>query len=300
VFSSKKSIISSVTADTLIAILKFGAGALTGSAVMIAEGIHSVLDGGSASLVLLGERLGARPATRRHPFGHGKEVYFWTAVVAMLGFVLGGGFAVIEGVMALRSGQHERVWMNFVVLGGAFAFDGASLFIALRELRRYKRDKKYEGGVLSVVRQSHNPAIFVTVLLDLAALAGLTVAAAGVGLSALTASKVPDAVASIVVGGIMMSVAVLLGAEVRGLVVGEGARTSLLADARRIVSADAHIAAVEKLRSLQLGPDDVLLVVTARFAEGVDARELPEVSHALEALLKQAHPSVQEVLFRFD
>ena len=299
VASSRKSIVAAVVADLLIAGVKFVGGALTGSAVMVAEGIHSVLDGGSASLVLLGQRLGRRPASERHPFGRGKEVYFWTTVVAMLAFVIGGGFAVLEGVLALREHQHRRVWINFVVLGAAFVFNGVSLFVATRELKRYQRDKRYPGGLFAVVRQSHDPPIFIAVVSDLAALVGLVIAAAGVSLSAALSSPVADALASIADGALLMAVGVVLGVEAHGLVVGEGARTSLLDDARRIIGADEHIRALERLRSLQLGPDHVLLVLGARFADGVDAAELPRISRALEARLRAEHPSIRQVVFDF-
>jgi cation diffusion facilitator family transporter len=296
---TKKSNVVALVADVLIAAVKFLGGALTGSAVMIAEGIHSLLDGGSASLVLLGERLGARPATRRHPFGHGKEVYFWTTVVAMLAFVVGGGFAVLEGVLALREREHQRLWINFVVLAAAFVFNGVSLYIAVRELKRYQRRKGYQGSLLAVMRQSHNPAIFIAVLSDAAALLGLVIAAAGISLSALLHAPSPDAAASIADGALMMIVGVVLGAEARGLVTGEGARTPLMRDARRIIAADEHIASLKKLRSLQLGPDDVLLVLHARFDERIAARDLPRISHDLEARLQKEHPSIKHVVFDF-
>ena len=298
--SSKKSIVAAISADALIAAVKFAGGALTGSAVMIAEGIHSLLDGGSASLVLLGQRLSGRPPSDRHPFGRGKEVYFWTTVVAMLAFVIGGGFAVLEGVMALHEGEQRHVWVNFVVLGAAFVFESVSLWIAVRELKRYQRDKRYEGSLFAVVRQSHNPPMFVTVLSDTAALGGLCIAFAGVGLSALTGSHVPDAVASIADGALLMGVGVVLGIEAHGLVVGEGARTALLHDARRIVAADEHIAAVARLRSLQLGPDEVLLVLHADFRDDVPAGQLGRISRALEERLRRAHPSIKHVVFDFD
>jgi divalent metal cation (Fe/Co/Zn/Cd) transporter len=191
------------------------------------------------------------------------------------------------------------MWVNLVVLTAAFAFNGVSLLIALREMRRYQRAKKYQGGIFAVVRQSHNPAMWVTVLADLAAVAGILVAAVGVALSALLDSSVPDAAASIVDGALMMAVGVLLGAEARGLVTGEGARASLLDDARRILAEDEHLVAVTKLRSLQLGPEDVLLVVTARFADDVRARDLPRIRSSIEARLQRAHPSIREIVFAF-
>lgn len=298
--SSKKSIVAAIIADALIAGVKFLGGALTGSTVMIAEGIHSILDGGSASLILLGERLGTRPPNDRHPFGHGKEVYFWTTVVAMLAFFLGGGFAVLEGVLSLREKEHQRLWINFVVLSAAFLFNAVSLFIAIRELKRYQKDKRYEGGIFDVMRQSHNPPMFVAVLSDLAALVGILIAFTGVTLTALLRSPIVDAIASIADGVLMMLVGLALIAEARSLIIGEGARTSLLRDARRIIASDEHIASLEELRSLQLGPEDVMLVLHARFADGLDAPQLSRVSRELESRLRHQHPTIKHVMFDFD
>jgi len=202
--------------------------------------------------------------------------------------------------MALREREHQRIWINFVVLGAAFIFNAVSLRIAIRELKRYQRDKRHEGGIFAVMRQSHNPPMFVAVLSDLAALVGLIIAAVGVTLSALFKAPVIDAIASIADGALMMLVGLALIAEARGLVVGEGARTSLLRDARRIIADDEHIASIGKLRSLQLGPEDVLLVLHARFTDGVDAHQLSRVSRELESRLRHEHPTIKHVVFDLD
>lgn len=297
--SAKKSVIAAVIADLAIAVVKFLGGALTGSAVMVAEGVHSVVDGANASLLLLGQKRAARPPNEQHPFGYAREVYFWTIIVAMVAFVLGGGFAAVQGVMALKTHEHGGVWPNYLILGVAFAFDGTSLTIALREFGKYRREKRYEGGFLSVVRQSHNPPIFVTVLEDMAALTGVVIAAVGITLSHFLHQPAFDAAAAILDGALLMAMAVLLGWEAHGLIVGEAARGALVADARRIIEATDGVGRIERLRTLQLGPEAVLLVLGARWRDGIPVGELGRVSRDLEARLQKAHPSIRHVVFDF-
>jgi cation diffusion facilitator family transporter len=298
--SSKKAIVAAIIADVGIAGVKFLGGALTASAVMTAEGIHSLVDAGNASLMLLGQRRAARPPDDEHPFGYGREVYFWTSVVAMLMFFLGGGFAVLEGVMALSERESSRWWMNYIVLGVAFVFDGVSLVIAVRELRRYKREKGYRGHLLSVVRKSHNPPIFITVLQDSAALAGVVIAAVAVGLTHALKAPLIDAIAAMLDGALLMAMGGILLWEAHGLIVGEAARAPLVEDAERIIRADDHIASLKELHSMQLGPSTVLLVLHARLTDGTDPAELARVSRDLESRLREEHPSIQRVLFDFD
>lgn len=297
--SAKKSVLAAIVADVAIAAVKFVTGALSGSAVMIAEGVHSAIDGGNASLLLLGQRRARRPPTEQHPFGYAREVYFWTIIVAMMAFVLGGGFSVVEGLLALREKPHGAVWPSFVALAFAFVFDATSLAIAARELGRYKREKKYEGGLFAVVRKSRNPPIFVTVLEDLAALVGVLIAAVGVALSHALGAPAIDAAAAMLVGALLMAMAVLLGWEAHGLIVGESARAALLDDARRVLDQSDAIDGIDGLRTLQLGPDTVLMVVRARWAGGLGVAELPRVRRELESRLRAEHPSIRHVVFEF-
>lgn len=292
--------VAAVAADGAIAIVKFLGGAFTGSAVMMAEGAHSIVDGANTSLMLLGQKRAARPPTELHPFGYGNEVYFWSAVVAMVAFVVGGGFAVVEGVLGWHESARGPLWPNLVILGAAGLFNGASLWIALRELERYKRDKGYRGGIFATVEQSHNPPVFLSVLLDLAAMIGIGVALIGVVVTHLTGSSIPDAIAAIVDGLVMMATAVVLAIESRSLIIGEGARHALIDDARRAVERHHAVSAVDDLRTLQLGPENVIMVLRARFREELRGGELARIGRELEASLKRRHPSIKHVVFDFD
>lgn len=297
--SAKKSIKAAVLADVTIALVKFLGGALTGSSVMLAEGAHSLVDGGNASLLLYGQRRGARPPDERHPFGHAGEVYFWSILVAMLAFVLGGGFAVLEGILSFHHQEHGRLWPNFLILGIAFVFDGGSLLIARRELKRYQRERGYRGGLFSLVRQSHNPPIFLTVLVDTAAIIGLIIAGAGIALGALLHEPVIDAVASILIGVLLMAMASLFAIEIHGLIVGEGARGTLIDHAREIVTATDGLASLEEMRTLQLGPDAILVAIKARWQPWLSIGEVADRCRSLEERLRDAHPSIRHVVFDF-
>jgi cation diffusion facilitator family transporter len=298
--SSKRAIVASVAADVAIAAVKFLGAAFTRSSVMVAESIHSLVDGANASLMLLGQKRAARPPNERHPFGHGNEVYFWSAVVAMVAFVVGGGFAVVEGFYGWHEPPRGPIWPNLAILAAAFAFNGISLAIALRELERYKQEKGYTGGVYAVIQQSHDPPIFLTVLLDVAALIGIVIAAVGVVLERATGRGEFDAAASMLDGVVMMAAAGVLAAETRSLIIGEAARRPLVDDARRIAAHHVGIRAVDDLRTLQLGPDSVLVVLHARFADELTAHQVSRVGRDLEDELRRRHPSIQHVVFDFD
>ena len=300
VASSRKAIVAAVAADLAIAALKLVGGAITGSSVMVAEGIHSIVDGANASLILLGQRRARRPPTSRHPFGHGMEVYFWTVIVAMVTFVLGGGFAVVEGLLSWRSRGGGRVGLDFAILGGAFVFNAVSLAIATRELKRYQRESGYRGSLVAVIRQSHDPAIFIAVVEDVASLAGLVVAALGLLCAWLLRAPAADAIASIVDGVLLMAMAGLLGWETRSLIVGESAGQPLVDDVRRVIRAEEGLGTIDKLDSLQLGPDAVLLMLHARPDADLGAGELGEAARRLERRLRARHPSIRHVVFDFD
>jgi cation diffusion facilitator family transporter len=299
VASARKAIMTGVAADGAIAAVKLLGGTLTGSAVMIAEAIHSLVDGANALLLLLGERRSQRPATSRHPFGHGKEVYFWTVVVAMVTLVVGGCLAALEGVLGWRAHAPRRVWIDFAILGAALVFNGASLFVAVRELYRYQRETGYRGSLYDVIRQSHNPPIFFAVVWDMASIGGILIAAAALGLATLLHAPRIDAAGSILDGILLVFIAGLLGWETRSLIVGEAAGQPLVDDARRTIAAERGLGSVGRIESLQLGPGAVMLVVHAEPDDALGAAELARTARALERRLRAAHPSIQHLVFDF-
>src|SRR5574338_338293 len=190
----KLTLYGAITANAAIAITKFIAAAAAGSGAMLSEGIHSVVDTGDGLLVLLGLHLAKRPPSKRHPYGHGLEVYFWSMVVAMAIFAVGGGVSIYEGVHRLAGGESlELSWWTYAVLGAAFLFEGTSWMIAMREFKRIRGRR----GLWSAIERSKDPTSFVVVLEDSAALIGILIAAAGITLANLLDAPYLDATASI-------------------------------------------------------------------------------------------------------
>ncbi|HEY7372064.1 MAG TPA: cation diffusion facilitator family transporter, partial [Polyangia bacterium] len=249
--SSKRALFGAMAANVGIAATKFIVGALTHSTVMIAEAIHSLVDTGNSGLMLIGRARSRRGPDPEHPFGHGMELYFWSFLVAMVIFGGGACLSIYQGVVALfhpRTTTH--LWPNYAVIGAAAVFEGSSLVIGWREFAAYRREKHFVGSTLAVMRESKNPAIFVTVLEDLAALAGLAVAAIGLTLDHLLDAPRFDAIASIVIGAILVFEAGLLGIETQGLITGEAVRPILMDRIREVVARHPDIGAVEEIRTL--------------------------------------------------
>ena len=218
--ASKKVVYAALVGNALIAVTKFAASAMTGSSAMLSEAIHSVVDTGNQALLLLGMRRAAKPADSQHPFGYGMELYFWAFIVAILLFALGAGVSVYEGIEKLRF-PHPVTdpHINFIVLGVVMVFEAAAWAVAFREFRRQKGSRGYWDGV----RHSKDPAIFVVLFEDTAAVFGLIAAFIGIALSSHFENSLFDAAASIVIGIILAITAIFLALECKGLLIGEGA-----------------------------------------------------------------------------
>jgi cation diffusion facilitator family transporter len=296
--SSKRALFGAMAANIGIAATKFIVGALTHSTVMIAEAIHSLVDTGNSGLMLIGRARSRRGPDPEHPFGHGMELYFWSFLVAMVIFGGGACLSVYQGVMALiHPRPTTHLWPNSLVIGAAAVFEGSSLVIGWREFAAYRREKQFAGSMLAVMRESKNPAIFVTVLEDLAALAGLVVAAIGLTLDHLLDAPRFDAIASIVIGAILVFEAALLGVETQGLIAGEAVRPILMDRIRDVVARHPDVGAVEEIRTLQLGPDAVLLLLGVRPARQPATGELEEASKRLTGELRGISPTIAHVAF---
>lgn len=296
--SSKKALLGAVAANLAIASVKFLVGALTQSTVMIAEAIHSLVDTGNSGLMLFGEWRSRRPSDDAHPFGYGMELYFWSFVVAMVVFGGGGGLSIYEGARALF---HPRavtsLWPNYLVIGVGAVFEGASLAIGLREFNTYRRERRFTGSMLAVMRASKNPAIFTTVLEDSAALVGLAIAAAGLTLSHVLGMPVFDAVASILIGLVLVAEAALLGFECRGLIIGEAARPLVVAEVRRALAHHPQIGRVLGLRTLQLGPESVMLVLGIRADPALAVGDVVRASEALAGEIRALVPTIKHIAY---
>lgn len=279
-----------MAANLLIALTKFVAAFFTGSSAMLSEGIHSLVDTGNQLLILLGLHRSKKPAEETHPFGYGQELYFWSLIVAILLFSLGGGMSIYEGITHL---QHPRTlenptW-NYVVLGLAALFEGTSFFIALRELLAASNNNH---GILQAIHTSKDPSVFVVVFEDAAALAGLAVAFLGVFLGHYFHNLYLDGTASIIIGGILAVVAILLAYEARELLLGEGAEAETVAEIRQLAKADPALLGIKRLLTMHLSPQEVLLTLDVQFRPDISGTELAEAVDRLEQRIREKHPEI--------
>jgi cation diffusion facilitator family transporter len=287
---ARKSIYAAITGNFLIAVTKFAAAFITGSSAMLSEGIHSLVDTGNGGLLLLGLKRGRLPADDRHPFGYGKEVYFWSLLVAMLIFAGGGGVSIYEGVLhILDPVETGNLVVAMGVLAAAFVFEGGALLIAWKEFKA----SRGKTSSWQAIRRGKDPTAFAVLLEDSAALAGILVAALGISLAHALEMPVLDGVASIVIGCILAFVAVVLARETRGLLVGESARAEIADGVRDLVTADLDVDDVLRILTMHVGPEDIVVNLDVRFRGDLDAGRIAEATGRLERKIKLRFPNVR-------
>jgi cation diffusion facilitator family transporter len=243
-------------------------------------------------LLLVGLRLSQRPATEEHPFGHGKELYFWSLIVAVLIFGLGGGISFYEGVQHVREpvALRDAGW-NYVVLALAFVFEGTSFLIALRQFVQAAGTTPF----WEALHRSKDPTTYTVLAEDAAALLGLLIAAVGIALSHRFDWPELDGVASMLIGVLLAGVAVLLIAESRGLLIGEGIRPETARAIRQLALAHPGVSGVGRILSMYIGPDDVLVTMDLDFAPGVSAAEAATSTTALQGQVRAAYPVIKRL-----
>ena len=284
-------------ANLAIVIAKMVAAAATGSSAMLSEGIHSLVDLGNGGLLLLGLQLSRRPADELHPFGYGRELYFWTMVVALAVFALGGGVSVYEGILhLLRPHPLEHLTTTYIVLGCSVAFEGSSLIIALIEFRRTNPGL----SLLQSLRKSRDPASFTVLFEDSAAVTGIGIAVLATWFGQRLHVLWLDGAASIVIGILLMSVATLLGAKTKTLLVGEGLERQSL---RTICEMTAEIPGIERCGypfTTFFGPQEALLAMSLQFARGTNSRQVELSVDEIEERLRQRFPEIMHVFLEVD
>jgi cation diffusion facilitator family transporter len=289
---STRAVVAAMVANAVIAVAKFLAAGVTGSSAMLSEGIHSVADTGNQALLLLGHRRSHRAADRRHPFGYAPELYFWSLIVAMILFGLGGGFSMYEGIAHLRHpGAPENPAWSYIILAIAFVVEAVALRVALREL--YRRGGA--GGLWRRLRDCKDPRVFVPVAEDVSALVGVAVAFLGILLSRALEVPALDAVASILIGGILAAVAVFLAYETRALLVGEAISERTDRTVREICLQDEAVERVVRTLGVHLGPDEILLTLGLRFVSGHDVDSVARAVERLEEKIRGADPRITRV-----
>ena len=289
---SRVAIFASIGANVAIAATKFTAAAFTGSSAMVAEGVHSLVDTADGTLLLIGKRRSRRPADDGHPIGHARELYFWSLMVAVLFFALGGGVSVFEGVHRIRNPEPlgDPKW-NYVVLAAALLFDGTSWTIAMRQFRRQAAGR----GLWAEFRRSKDPSVSTVLLEDSADLIGIALAFCGIYFGHRLGKPWMDGAASIAVGLVLAGVATILIAQTRSLLVGEGAESEVIASIREVVNGEPTIVAAEYPLTVHLGPHDIFVAIAAEFSKGLRAEEMAATVERVEARIRELAPDVKHI-----
>lgn len=289
-------VLAAMAGNGLIAITKFIAAAYTGSSAMLSEAIHSVVDTSNQGLLLFGIYRARRPADERHPFGYAKELYFWAFVVAILLFSLGAGLSLYEGFSKLANPHPiTSPWINYVVLTLAIGFELFATYFAVKEFNR----RRGTTAIFTALRASKDPSLFTVLLEDTAAVLGLIIALVGIMASHLFGFTQGDAIASIAIGVLLAVAALFLAIEIKGLLIGEAASDGLLAGIARIIHGHTGnagpVRAINELRTMHLGPEDVLVVASLDFKDGLDLEKVEATITTMETKIKTAYPQVQRL-----
>lgn len=289
---STKVVIAALLGNAAIAATKFAAAFFTGSSAMLSEAVHSLVDTGNQGLLLHGMGRAARPADRRHPFGYSKEIYFWSFIVATLLFSLGAGVAIYEGIgKIIDPHAMSDAYVNYIVLVAAILFEAGSFYVAISEFNKVRGGKR----VLPAIVESKDAALYTVLLEDMAAMAGLVIALTGVAVADLGGLLIADGVASVAIGVLLAFVAVFLAWQTKGLIIGEAASDELTAGVEALVCANSQVQGINELRTMHLGPDDVLLAISVDFKDRRTTETIEQAITEIELKIKTRWPSIRRV-----
>lgn len=292
-----RAILAALLANIGIAITKFIAAAISGSASMFAEAIHSVADSGNQFLLIIGGKRSRRAATATHPFGYGRSRYIYAFMVSIVLFSIGGMFSIFEGVQKLSEPHElENAWLPLTVLGVAIVLESFSLRTALHEAKKARG----KTSLVKYIRHAKSPELPVVILEDIAALLGLVFAFAGVSLTVLTHNPIFDAYGTLAIGALLILVAIILGAETSSLLVGEGASaddTALIRDALEVVVGKGGVI---HMKTLYLGPEELMLGAKISIAKNATGEEVAETINAAEESVRNAVPATRVIYLEPD
>ena len=287
--SNKVVVYAALIGNLIIAMVKFVAAYLTNSSAMLSEAIHSVVDTLNEILLLYGLKKSQQTANMRHPFGYGRELYFWAFIVALMVFALGSVVSIYQGIQHIRHPEEiVSPVINYVVLGIAIVVEGTSWFIALKSFRK----SKGKLGYFQAFRRSKDPTTFTVLFEDTAALLGLVIALLGVYFSHTLNMPVLDGIASILIGVILAVAALLLGRETKGLLLGETADPLLRQNVLSIAQQDPAVLSANGLITEQLGAHQVLAALSLEFKDNLTSDQIEACVNRIEANTKKVHPEV--------
>ncbi|MBK5193703.1 MAG: cation transporter [Flavobacteriaceae bacterium] len=290
---SKIAIYGAIGANLLIAAGKFLAAFFTGSSAMLAEGIHSFVDTGNGFLLLMGIKRSKQEPDALHPFGYGKEVYFWSFVVSILVFALGGGFALYEGFHALQDPKviEDPTW-NYIVLIAAMIFEGTALYFALKV---FNKSRVKSGNLITSIIQSKDAATFAVIIEDTAAVVGLSIALIGIFLSQQLNNPYMDGGASMLIGVLLLTVATFLARESKDLLLGESANPDVLASINKIMSDNINVKDWGLPHTMHFGPENILLVIEIDLLGNLELSQAEKMMENLRAEIKLQQPKITQI-----
>jgi cation diffusion facilitator family transporter len=289
---SKTAVIAATIGNLAIAIVKFIASAISGSAAMLSEAIHSLVDTANDALMLYGIHASRKPADAEHPFGYGHELYFWTLVVGILFFAVGGGMSIVTGIGHIRAQEaaEASVW-NYAVIAIAVVFEAISWYFGFHAFRKEQRGR----GIVETIQRSKDPTTFSVMLEDSAALIGLALAFAGIFLSDRLGLPWLDGASSILIGLLLCAVAIVMVFESKSLLVGEGVETRTAQDLRALIGADPAVTSIGRIATLYMGPDDVILALEIRFHGEKTTAETRHAIARLTRAIQERYPRMRHV-----
>ena len=289
---SSRAVYGAIVANVAIAVTKFAVAGITGSSAMLSEGVHSLVDTGDGLLLLVGLRRSQRPPSSDHPFGHGKELYFWSLIVAVLIFGLGGGVSAYEGIQHMRAPEPIRdAFWNYVVLAFAAVFESISLGIAVRQFLQQHPGRPF----WQALHDSKDPTTFTVIAEDSAALAGLAIAALGIWSSQAFGIPELDGAASLLIGILLAGVAVLLIRESRGLLVGEGIRPDTAKAIRAFAAEEPAVASAGAVLSMYIGAEEALVTMEITLREDTSADDAAHAIRRIEKRVRERFPTIRRI-----
>jgi len=286
---SRKVVYAGIVGNLLVAVTKFVAAGFTHSSAMLSEAVHSVVDTLNQVVMLYGLRRASRPADPGHPLGYGRELYFWSFVVAVLIFAIGAGVSVYEGIRHVMDPEPmQNPWVNYLVLGLAGLIEFGSWTVAMREFNRQRGDQ----GYFEAAEKTKDPSTLTLLLEDSAALIGIAIALVGTAASQLLGMPILDGVASILIGLLLGVVSMFLARESKRLLIGEPARRSLVEAIKRCAQAQEGVASVNGLLTIHLAPRQVVCALSIEFEDALQVPSLEKAVEEMEARIRQSHPEV--------
>lgn len=283
---------AALVANFCIAIIKFAAAFITKSSAMFSEGIHSLVDSGNQVLLLYGIKKASKPADKNFPFGHGKEIYFWSFVVAILIFALGAGLSIKHGINhLLESREIHNFKINYIILFVAIAIEFVPWFLALKEFNKVRGKK----GYIEAVNKGKDPSLFLILFEDSAAMLGLVIALAGLYLTDITGNSTYDSIASILIGILLAAVAIWLAYETKSLLIGESASPDVQKGIRDIVNQHQAVENINEVLTMHMGPEYILVNISVQFNDYLKVDSMEVLINKIDRDIKRLFPAVKRV-----